>query len=167
MLGLAFAALSLIQFMKPSNDCFRVTALCWKLAFFSCVNYTHGDLGRNRDNMNSSSLRESLGPAFSPLSPAALLSAEARSPDQTNRAVTISQMNELLQRSHSSPNSNLLFSAADEELMRAKLEIENVSLVHFDSELYEPLYRNVSKFKRFSILSVKSLVVFAWSVHFW
>ncbi|KAG8375587.1 hypothetical protein BUALT_Bualt10G0116000 [Buddleja alternifolia] len=90
---------------------------------------------------------------------------EKNKTDRTNTvpSVSISQMNQMLLESRSSLNSKqppLLFSAVDEELLHAKLEIENTPLLHHDSGLYEPLYRNVSKFERSYELMDKMLRVY-------
>ncbi|KAL3844174.1 hypothetical protein ACJIZ3_001577 [Penstemon smallii] len=78
--------------------------------------------------------------------------------------MTISQMDELLAESHSSLNSKQshLFSAVDKDLLHAKSEIENAPLVHSNSGLYEPLYRNISKFKRSYDLMDKMLRVYVY-----
>nr|DAD35617.1 TPA_asm: hypothetical protein HUJ06_006257 [Nelumbo nucifera] len=67
------------------------------------------------------------------------------------RSVTsIAEMNHLLLRSRASPRSlkPRWSSVRDKELLSAKLQIQNAPVVRNDRELYAPLFRNVSMFKR-------------------
>ncbi|XP_044971770.1 probable glycosyltransferase At3g07620 [Hordeum vulgare subsp. vulgare] len=61
---------------------------------------------------------------------------------------------------HPKPQIPLWSTAADEELIYAKKEIANAPLVFGDPDLYAPLYRNVSVFKRSYELMERLLKVF-------
>ncbi|KAG7972793.1 hypothetical protein I3843_07G200900 [Carya illinoinensis] len=79
--------------------------------------------------------------------------------------VSISEMNELLLRSHSSNQSMApeWSSAADQESLYAKSLIENAPVVNNDLKLHAPLYRNVSMFKRSYELMEDILKVYIYS----
>ncbi|XP_073055354.1 probable glycosyltransferase At3g07620 isoform X1 [Primulina eburnea] len=83
------------------------------------------------------------------------------SPKNATNTVSISQMNELLLQSHSNRNPKMprMFSSSDEELLRAKSEIENTPL-NYNSGLYAPLYRHASEFKMSYELMDKMLRVY-------
>ncbi|KAG6698571.1 hypothetical protein I3842_08G026000 [Carya illinoinensis] len=68
----------------------------------------------------------------------------------TSAVITISEMNELLLRSHASYQSMApkWSSRIDQELLYAKSLIKNTTIIKNDPKLYGPLYRNVSIFKR-------------------
>ncbi|XP_010254014.1 PREDICTED: probable glycosyltransferase At3g07620 [Nelumbo nucifera] len=63
---------------------------------------------------------------------------------------SIAEMNNLLIRSRASPRSlkPRWSSVHDQELLSAKEQIQNAPVVRNDRELYAPLFRNVSMFKR-------------------
>ncbi|XP_052208796.1 probable glycosyltransferase At5g03795 [Diospyros lotus] len=67
-----------------------------------------------------------------------------------SEVLSISKMNALLLQSHASPHSRepLWSAPVDQELLYAKQQIENAPNVKNDTELYPPLYQNVSRFKR-------------------
>ncbi|CAK9309993.1 unnamed protein product [Citrullus colocynthis] len=75
---------------------------------------------------------------------------------------TIAEMDNLLFESRTS-NSPLVprwSSAADQELLQAKLQIENAPVIDNDPNLYAPLFRNVSIFKRSYGLMESTLKVY-------
>ncbi|XP_024983722.1 probable glycosyltransferase At5g03795 [Cynara cardunculus var. scolymus] len=69
---------------------------------------------------------------------------------ETLPVMSISQMNELLQTGRSSPHlvPSQSSSLVDQQLLEAKSQIENAGITNNDTELYAPIYRNVSMFKR-------------------
>ncbi|MED6159633.1 hypothetical protein PIB30_043994 [Stylosanthes scabra] len=69
-----------------------------------------------------------------------------------SKVVSISDMNLLLKQGHDS--SQLV------EIFNARSEIENAPIITNDSRLYQPLYRNVSMFKRSYELMEKMLKVY-------
>ncbi|XP_031373229.1 probable glycosyltransferase At5g03795 isoform X2 [Punica granatum] len=75
---------------------------------------------------------------------------EERPQTPTPAVITISEMNRLLDESRWAYRSMKprWSSAADQELVRAKLKILSAPIVTDDPALYAPLYRNVSIFKR-------------------
>ncbi|KAM7274757.1 hypothetical protein ACFE04_016623 [Oxalis oulophora] len=83
---------------------------------------------------------------------------------QTPGVVSIAEMNNLLLQSRTMQNSEKPRwpSPADQELIDAKSQIENAPIVENDPELYAPLYRNVSMFKRSYELMEKTLKVYTY-----
>ncbi|XP_041019294.1 probable glycosyltransferase At3g07620 [Juglans microcarpa x Juglans regia] len=79
--------------------------------------------------------------------------------------VSISEMNELLLRSHSLNQSMVpeWSSAVDQEILYVKSLIENAPIVKNDLKLHAPLYRNVSIFKRSYELMEDILKVYIYS----
>ncbi|XP_072960449.1 probable glycosyltransferase At3g07620 [Typha angustifolia] len=78
--------------------------------------------------------------------------------------IYISEMNQLLLRNRASYRSvrPLWPSAPDREILAAKAEIENAALVKEDRELYAPIYRNISMFKRSYKLMEEILKVYVY-----
>ncbi|XP_057960021.1 probable glycosyltransferase At5g03795 isoform X1 [Malania oleifera] len=76
--------------------------------------------------------------------------------------VTISEMNNLLLQSRAASHSTEPHwpSPVDQELLNAKLMIENAPILNDDAGLYAPLYRNVSMFKRSYELMEQTLKVY-------
>lgn len=68
----------------------------------------------------------------------------------TMLVMPISKMNEFLHTSYSSPHSqpSQIYSEVDKNLVYARSQIENAPVISNDADLYAPLYRNVSMFKR-------------------
>ncbi|KAF8400865.1 hypothetical protein HHK36_014168 [Tetracentron sinense] len=79
--------------------------------------------------------------------------------------MSISDMNHLLLQSRSSSRSMRprWSSIRDQELLSAKSQIENAPIIKNDRELYAPLYRNVSMFKRSYELMERILKVYIYS----
>ncbi|KOM28627.1 hypothetical protein LR48_Vigan561s001700 [Vigna angularis] len=79
-------------------------------------------------------------------------------------ATTISKMNELLLQNRASYRSmRPRWSAAvDQELLQTRSEIENAPIVNDDINLYAPLFRNVSRFKRSYELMERTLKVYVY-----
>lgn len=77
---------------------------------------------------------------------------------------TISEMNELLLQNRASYRSMRprWSSAVDQELLQARLEIENAPIVNNVENLYAPLFRNISRFKRSYELMEKTLKVYVY-----
>ncbi|KAJ1399113.1 Exostosin-like [Sesbania bispinosa] len=77
---------------------------------------------------------------------------------------TVSEMNKLLLQSHASYRSMRpsWFSATDQELLKARSEIENAPIVKNDPNLYSPIYQNVSMFKRSYELMEETLKVYVY-----
>ncbi|XP_019415837.1 PREDICTED: probable glycosyltransferase At5g03795 isoform X2 [Lupinus angustifolius] len=76
---------------------------------------------------------------------------------------SISEMNKLLLQYHASNRSMPRWSsAADQELLQARSEIENAPVVENVENLYAPLYRNVSTFKRSYELMEQTLKVYVY-----
>nr|XP_043610188.1 probable glycosyltransferase At5g03795 [Erigeron canadensis] len=78
--------------------------------------------------------------------------------------VTMSDMHEILLQNRATVRSMkpLWFSTVDQELVEAKMQIENAPLADHDRVLYPPLYRNVSKFKRSYELMERILKVYVY-----
>ncbi|KAL9313449.1 hypothetical protein ACSQ67_018901 [Phaseolus vulgaris] len=77
---------------------------------------------------------------------------------------TISEMNELLLQNRASyrsmrPRWSL---AVDQELLQTRSEIENAPIINDDVNLYAPLFRNVSRFKRSYELMERTLKVYVY-----
>ncbi|KAK7410380.1 hypothetical protein VNO78_01115 [Psophocarpus tetragonolobus] len=77
---------------------------------------------------------------------------------------TIAEMNELLLLNRASYNSMRprWSSAVDQELLQARSEIENAPIVNNVANLYAPLFRNVSRFKRSYELMERTLKVYVY-----
>ncbi|KAA0064084.1 putative glycosyltransferase [Cucumis melo var. makuwa] len=74
---------------------------------------------------------------------------------------TIADMDNLLLESRSkSPLVPSWSSTADQELLQAKLQIENAPVIENDPNLYAPLFRNISLFKRSYELMESTLKVY-------
>nr|GEV40805.1 probable glycosyltransferase At5g03795 [Tanacetum cinerariifolium] len=67
---------------------------------------------------------------------------------ETLPVMSISEMNELLQKSHDLPHSVPAASRVDKQLLGAKSQIENATITNNDVGIYAPIYRNISMFKR-------------------
>ncbi|KAL7187632.1 hypothetical protein ACSBR1_037653 [Camellia fascicularis] len=80
----------------------------------------------------------------------------------TTTVVSISEMNDLLLQSRASSLSMKprWSSAVDQDLLNAKLQIENEPVIENDTALYAPLYRNVSMFKKSYELMEQMLKVY-------
>ncbi|XP_024983590.1 probable glycosyltransferase At5g03795 isoform X1 [Cynara cardunculus var. scolymus] len=78
--------------------------------------------------------------------------------------VTVSDMHDILLHNRASVRSMkpLWSSMVDQELLDAKLQIENAPANDNDHALYPPLYRNVSRFKRSYELMEKTLKVYVY-----
>ncbi|XP_044464625.1 probable glycosyltransferase At5g03795 [Mangifera indica] len=90
---------------------------------------------------------------------------EDKEPDITTSAViSIAEMNDLLHKSHGSYRSMTprWSSAVDQELLYVRAQIENAPMLENDNELYSPLYRNVSMFKRSYELMEQKLKVYVY-----
>ncbi|XP_076950138.1 putative glycosyltransferase At5g03795 isoform X1 [Bidens hawaiensis] len=82
---------------------------------------------------------------------------------ETLPVMSVSEMNELLRKSRSSPHSvttSRLLSRVDQQLLEAKSQIENAIIVNNDSDLYAPIYRNISMFKRSYEIMEQTLKVY-------
>ncbi|KAE9603781.1 hypothetical protein Lal_00001661 [Lupinus albus] len=77
---------------------------------------------------------------------------------------SISEMNKLLLQNHASNRSMKprWSSVVDQELLQARSEIENAPVVENVENLYAPLYRNVSTFKRSYELMEQTLKVYVY-----
>ncbi|KAM1089093.1 hypothetical protein TB1_016142 [Malus domestica] len=77
---------------------------------------------------------------------------------------SISDMNKLLRKSHSSYHSvkALWSSPVDRQLQYAASQIKNAPLIKSDQTLYAPLYRNLSMFKRSYELMENTLKVYVY-----
>ncbi|KAK1367788.1 Exostosin domain-containing protein [Heracleum sosnowskyi] len=64
------------------------------------------------------------------------------------KVMPLSKMNEFLHQSYSSPHSLPFYSKVERILADARSHIENSPIIHNDTDLHAPLYRNVSMFKR-------------------
>ncbi|KAM4087380.1 hypothetical protein ACJW30_10G174000 [Castanea mollissima] len=82
--------------------------------------------------------------------------------ETTSAVISISEMNDLLLLNHASSQSITppQSSAVDRELLHAKSLIENAPIIKNDPNLYAPLYRNISMFKRSYELMEKTLKVY-------
>ncbi|CAL0305649.1 unnamed protein product [Lupinus luteus] len=78
--------------------------------------------------------------------------------------ISISEMNKLMLQNHASNRSMRprWSSAVEQELLQARSEIENAPVVENVENLYAPLYRNVSKFKRSYELMEETLKVYVY-----
>nr|XP_043610290.1 probable glycosyltransferase At3g07620 isoform X2 [Erigeron canadensis] len=79
---------------------------------------------------------------------------------ETLPVMSISQMNEMLQKSHSLPHLVPAQSRVDQQLLEAKSQIENAVVTNNETGLYAPIYRNISKFIRSYDLMEKMLKVY-------
>ncbi|XP_020217794.1 probable glycosyltransferase At5g03795 [Cajanus cajan] len=80
------------------------------------------------------------------------------------KVTTISEMNELLLQNRASYSSMRprWSSAVDQELLKARLEIENAPIINDVANLYAPLFRNISRFKRSYELMERTLKVYVY-----
>ncbi|XP_059458446.1 probable glycosyltransferase At5g03795 [Corylus avellana] len=80
----------------------------------------------------------------------------------TSSVVSISEMGDLLLQSRASSHSATpqWSSVVDQELLNARLLIENAPIINNDPNLYAPIYRNVSMFKRSYELMEDNLKVY-------
>ncbi|OIW09406.1 hypothetical protein TanjilG_21003 [Lupinus angustifolius] len=86
------------------------------------------------------------------------------SPLPVSDVTTISEMNKLLLQSHASYRSMRprWSSAVDQELLQARSKIENAPIVENDPNLYAPIFRNLSTFKRSYELMEETLKVYVY-----
>ncbi|KAK1425991.1 hypothetical protein QVD17_14658 [Tagetes erecta] len=82
--------------------------------------------------------------------------------DETLPVMSISQMNDLLHKIRSSPHSapSQLLTRVDHQLLVAKSQIENAVITNNDKDLYAPIYRNISMFKRSYNIMEQTLKVY-------
>ncbi|KAF5197142.1 Xylogalacturonan beta-1,3-xylosyltransferase, partial [Thalictrum thalictroides] len=82
-----------------------------------------------------------------------------------SRSISISEMNNLLHqnRLHSRAMKPRWSSVRDQELLFVKSQIENAPIVNRDRELYAPLYRNISMFKRSYELMDNTLKIYIYN----
>ncbi|OAY80578.1 putative glycosyltransferase [Ananas comosus] len=78
--------------------------------------------------------------------------------------VYLSKMNQMLLQNRASYRSTrpLWYSVRDDEILAAKSEIENAPIITDDEQLYVPIYRNISMFKRSYELMEKMLKVYVY-----
>ncbi|PIA64781.1 hypothetical protein AQUCO_00100328v1 [Aquilegia coerulea] len=78
--------------------------------------------------------------------------------------MSLSEMNLLLQKSRASSRSMIprWSSVRDQEILSAKLQIENPPIIKTDRELYAPLFWNISMFKRSHELMERTLKVYTY-----
>ncbi|PIN10536.1 Acetylglucosaminyltransferase EXT1/exostosin 1 [Handroanthus impetiginosus] len=173
ILAMPFAAVFLVQFFKLPYDHIVFTSLLSdsKVSFFGKKNYTNSARISNNHSSDLYSLSVPLkrnltlgNSSYGTMGNSSYGTNLSLSHEMSEKipAASISQMDELLQESRTSLKSNppLPSSAVDKELLYAKSEIESAPLVHSNSELYEPVYRNISKFKRSYELMEKMLRVY-------
>ncbi|XP_027354580.1 probable glycosyltransferase At5g03795 [Abrus precatorius] len=81
-----------------------------------------------------------------------------------SEVITISEMTKILLQNHASYRSMRprWSSAVDQELLHARSEIENAPIVNDVENLYTPLFRNISTFKRSYELMEKTLKVYVY-----
>ncbi|XP_068642430.1 probable glycosyltransferase At5g03795 [Aristolochia californica] len=80
-----------------------------------------------------------------------------------SRIRSIPEMNHILRRSHlSRAMKPLRSSVRDREILSAKAQVENAPIVKDDPDLYPPLFRNVSQFKRSYELMERILKVYVY-----
>ncbi|XP_057423858.1 probable glycosyltransferase At3g07620 [Lotus japonicus] len=89
---------------------------------------------------------------------------KGHSPVPVPEVTSVSEMTKLLLQSHVSYRSMRprWFSAVDQELLQARLEIENAPIIRNDPNLYAPIYQNVSMFKRSYELMEERLKVYVY-----
>ncbi|GAY48327.1 exostosin domain-containing protein [Citrus sinensis] len=82
----------------------------------------------------------------------------------TPAVITIAEMKNMLLQNRASYRSMRprLSSAVDQEMLYARSQIENAPLLKNDHELYAPLYRSVSRFKRSYELMEETLKVYVY-----
>lgn len=82
----------------------------------------------------------------------------------TPAVITIAEMKNMLLQNRASYRSMRprWSSAVDQEMLYARSQIENAPLLKNDHELYAPLYRNVSRFKRSYELMEETLKVYVY-----
>ncbi|XP_057431628.1 probable glycosyltransferase At3g07620 [Lotus japonicus] len=83
---------------------------------------------------------------------------------EPSKVTSVSEMTKLLLQTHASNRSMRprWFSAVDQELVQARLEIENAPIIENDPDLYAPIYQNVSMFKRSYELMEETLKVYVY-----
>uniref|UniRef100_A0A2C9UBH0 Exostosin GT47 domain-containing protein n=1 Tax=Manihot esculenta TaxID=3983 RepID=A0A2C9UBH0_MANES len=108
------------------------------------------DAAPNMDNHGKSSkLKNNITISDDKSSTATIPKVKKKPELPTSGVISVSEMNSLLLRSWSSPGVRPRWvSAVDQELLRAKSQIENAPIVKNDPILYAPLYWNISMFKR-------------------
>ncbi|KAL8214549.1 hypothetical protein R6Q57_003998 [Mikania cordata] len=79
---------------------------------------------------------------------------------ETLPVMSISQMNDLLQKSRSHHSPSQLSSRVDQQLLEAKPQIENAVITNNDTDLYSPIYRNISMFIRSYEIMEQTLKVY-------
>ncbi|XP_068636673.1 probable glycosyltransferase At5g03795 isoform X2 [Aristolochia californica] len=80
-----------------------------------------------------------------------------------SRIRSIPEMNRILRRSHLSRAMKPLWSSVrDREILSAKVQVQNAPIVKDDPDLYPPLFRNVSQFKRSYELMERILKVYVY-----
>ncbi|KAF5176715.1 Xylogalacturonan beta-1,3-xylosyltransferase [Thalictrum thalictroides] len=92
-------------------------------------------------------------------------SIERGSLDMPSKPVmSLSEMNLLLQKNRASSRSMIprWSSVRDQEILSAKLQIENPPIIKTDRELYAPLFWNISMFKRSYELMERTLKVYTY-----
>ncbi|KAE8688988.1 Exostosin family protein, putative isoform 2 [Hibiscus syriacus] len=87
-----------------------------------------------------------------------------RKPEMPSALATIADMKNLFYQSRVSYHSTTPRwpSAADKVLLNARSQIENIPILENDQQLYAPLYRNVSMFKRSYELMESTLKVYVY-----
>ncbi|XP_039030300.1 probable glycosyltransferase At5g03795 isoform X2 [Hibiscus syriacus] len=87
-----------------------------------------------------------------------------KKPEMPPAVTTIADMNNLLYQSRISYESKApgWSSRADKVLLEARFQIENAPIIKNDPQLYAPLYRNVSMFKRSYELMERTLKVYVY-----
>ncbi|KAL4339184.1 hypothetical protein GQ457_08G003900 [Hibiscus cannabinus] len=87
-----------------------------------------------------------------------------KKPEMPPALTTIADMNNLLYQSRISYESKTpkWSSRADKVLQEARMQIENAPIIKNDPQLYEPLFRNVSMFKRSYELMENTLKVYVY-----
>ncbi|KAG8635919.1 hypothetical protein MANES_16G076100v8 [Manihot esculenta] len=111
---------------------------------------SNSDAAPNMDNHGKSSkLKNNITISDDKSSTATIPKVKKKPELPTSGVISVSEMNSLLLRSWSSPGVRPRWvSAVDQELLRAKSQIENAPIVKNDPILYAPLYWNISMFKR-------------------
>ncbi|GLT85435.1 hypothetical protein SLE2022_036250 [Rubroshorea leprosula] len=140
---------------------------------------TNVDLGKNADtkirkpvisiNSTTSSGEKNVRPSEKPVQMQDNL--KTPSPEVKEKAdvsssavITIHEMNNLLHQSHDVYHSVTprWSSAVDQELLAARSQTENAPIIKNDVELFAPLYRNISMFKRSYELMEEKLKVYVY-----
>ncbi|KAL4560315.1 hypothetical protein LXL04_032465 [Taraxacum kok-saghyz] len=167
ILGISLAVILTIQYYElPIFSSFSLLLSGAKASFvresyFSYAkntSFTSLDLNDSYPGVNGSSSKNSTS-----IIPKMAQNGDKKNPKMATLPVmSIFQMNKELKESRSSLHSVTpqVSSFVDQQLLKAKSQIENAAFTNNDSGLYAPIYRNISMFKRSYEIMDRTLKVY-------